>query len=409
MTLTTQPVTSSPSLPKPRLIPQSDDEVTYERLVELFSSDKLDTRFQTVLELIEVSGPKATSILIQCLSNASPQVRSCAIRVLGSMKDIKDEKATHSLIDCLSDENHIVRLNAAWALGNRKDIEAVDFLDECLEDSVEEVQESASNALANIGSEEAIDALISVLCSTELGTTRKFAAIALASTENLKAMSALVECLHKSDEELKRFATIALGNLEDEEKFNTPGWIKFLNMRQYGSTSYLSWIFGHMGVGNRRASDSWLQCLSSPYSEVRAYGAFALGLLNDPYAAESLVLKLNDEERAVKANAALSLGRLGDKRAIEPLIDLLCTEPQSENTENITCIAYALCCIESPETVISLIKYLVANVDNPLTLARIPVVLNSINNEVKTEGLVRCFKNDNLRTRYLSLTQLGIL
>lgn len=241
--------------------------VTAQKLADDLSHADNDTRFEIVTEIIEADDPNIKDVLVECLHEGNiSTVRGCAASALAYRKD-------PSTIDPLIN-----------SFNNRED---------------ETTCKYACFGLGQIGGDKAVDFLTELLSDITWKEIRYFALEALMNEGSPKAILAVINSLNKEDNELCADATRILAGMDDEEThFLNPPWIKFVTLSD-GEEKYAAWKYGD----KKRVCDSWLNCLESPYTATRQYGAFALGLTGDINALDPLHKLLEDEEPIPSAAA----------------------------------------------------------------------------------------------------------
>ena len=255
-------------------------------------------------EVIEKIG-EAVEPLIEALKNENVYIRRRAAEVLIRM----GEPAVKPLVQALEDKDSD-RMRVAIALDElgwkpRDDTEkasyliakkewdelaklrepAVGLLIEALKDKDEDVRKHAATALGEIGDERALQQLIQAL-NNEWGVQSEVAK-ALGKIGE-PAVEPLIQALEDRDENLRSGAAMALGN-----------------------------------IGDARASAPLIEALKDENRDVRREAAFALGEVGDERAVEPLIQALKYEDKWIRKAAAMSLGQVGDARAVEPLIQAL--------------------------------------------------------------------------------------
>ena len=100
--------------------------------------------------------------------------------------------------------------------------------------------------------------------------------------------------------------------------------------------------------------ESRIAALEDEDSNVRANGAFELGIIADASTVEPLITALEDEDTFVRFYVIAALGNIGDERAVEPLI----AAEQNESGDNLSAILSALGAIGGDRAVEALIEAL---------------------------------------------------
>jgi len=131
-------------------------------------------------------------LMTKLKENTSTQFREGACRILA---ELKAKEALDVLIECLNDPDDGVKFYAASALKNISDPRTVKPILRILnqENSDSEFRSELISTLGNIGDLIAIDPLIGILRNDKDKFVRHYAARALGSMKNIKAIGVLKE------------------------------------------------------------------------------------------------------------------------------------------------------------------------------------------------------------------------
>jgi len=127
----------------------------------------------------------------------------------------KTEELITELIGKFEDDDPLVRFEAAQKLGEIGD-EAIDPLVKLLKSNDDQMRKYATVALKNMGSEQVADSLIAALKDPDFGV-RKFSAKALGELKSSKAVKPLLETLEDDDWGVRLAVMKALGDIGDEK------------------------------------------------------------------------------------------------------------------------------------------------------------------------------------------------
>ena len=166
---------------------------------KLLTHQDESVRVDAVAALAEIGEP-VVNLLLEALSNDSPDVRRDAAISLGI---VKSESAVEPLIKIFqTDANNVVRKAAAEALGNVGDARALAPLREALalEDRFLIVKIGAATALGQLGEAGMVDLLYSLSSSADIPSVRVVIAKAFEELGDPSALPYLEEMLKKSQE-----------------------------------------------------------------------------------------------------------------------------------------------------------------------------------------------------------------
>ncbi len=171
-------------------------------------------------------------------------------------------------------------------LERTKSEEAVSELEKSLNDSDDNVRRKAAEALGNIGSDKAIESLEIALNDSDDDVRRK-AAEALGKIGSEKAIKSLVAVLNEPFVWIwvRRSAVEALGN-----------------------------------IGSDQAIESLEKALNDPDKWIRRNAVEALGNIGSDQAIDSLATALDNSDENTRRKAAEALGNIGSEKAIKSLV-----------------------------------------------------------------------------------------
>ena len=183
----------------------------------------MDVRKAVIEALNDIDNPKTAEPLIQAMNDEHWEIRKAAAEAVG---DLEDARAVRPLLALLKNDTHWeVRKEAVEALGDIGDSAAVDAMIGALNDPTAEVRKAAVSTLGDfenpravkpllslLGSAESVDALIQALTDPDW-EVRKQAARALGEIGDPKAMDPLSLRLKDENEEVRRAAAEAFGDL----------------------------------------------------------------------------------------------------------------------------------------------------------------------------------------------------
>ncbi len=179
---------------------------------------ELRERAREDIEHVLGIGVESVDALFSALENehTDPETRKILCWVAARLED---ERATLPLIRLLSHSDEELREEAARSLGQIGGVKAVEpLIDALLLDRVADVRCAAAYALGLIGDTRAMTPLIQILSDrSEAPAVRGFAAEALADLEEPAAVKPLVDALSDASQEVRFWATFALGEISTVE------------------------------------------------------------------------------------------------------------------------------------------------------------------------------------------------
>lgn len=187
----------------------------HDRLVAFLRGDSLESRIVAAGALGFSSRPEAIPVLLDGLRDSNAFVRSNAALSLGVIgsKDVP----SNSLVVLLRDPEAAVRASGAYALSRivrrGDDAGAVPALIECLRDTHFPVRNEAVRTLAVIGDPRATLPLCETTLRDPYFLIRVNTGVALAKLHDLRAVEPLVGALDDADENIRKTARYALGEI----------------------------------------------------------------------------------------------------------------------------------------------------------------------------------------------------
>jgi len=236
----------------------------------------------------------------------------------------RDARAVDPLVRVLRDEDRAVREAAILALTAIGEA-AVPALGACLRDFNLTVQESASSILATIGDGRVVDALVTVLASSDW-IVRMHAAKALGRIADADTVLSMMPLLQDKVKAVRVEAASALAHIG---RAAVPCLLDALQSREW-----LVKLHAIEALGKMKASDTVEPLLfvlfNDPDTAVRTDAVRALGDIGDARAVDFLLTALNDLD--VRPMAVEALGKIGERRAVPALIDIVKRTGQAEQS-----------------------------------------------------------------------------
>lgn len=231
-------------------------------------------------ELVAIGKP-AVPQLLEFVKDKSKDEKARCLAIM-ALDHVKDERAIEPLIYILQDdsESSIIRQVTINALGQIGDPWAVTPLISSLSSPDVEIQRRAAINLGILKDEQAVEALINVLENEDDGLLRQYAAGALGSTGDARAVEPLITAFEK-------------------------GAIVPDSLAEIGTERAIEYLIG--------------KCNAKPTVHL----VRALGITGDARAVEPLIQALGNEDGLIIRYAARALGEIGDERAVGPLEEAL--------------------------------------------------------------------------------------
>ncbi|MCQ1536924.1 NACHT domain-containing protein [Methanosarcina sp. KYL-1] len=332
-----------------------ESEKALDSLISALTDEAESVRKEAAEALGLIGAERAVGPLISLLSDREQSVRLEAARALGM---IECTRAVDPLLLALTDESHFVRKGAAKALGQlelEKTLEPLirafgsgdifvkretvkilarikavsasedishrilDTLITALVDEDEFVRREAAKALGNISEyEPEKEPEREFEKEPERGSEKEFKKGSEKETE--KVLQPLINALKDEDEEVRKLASEALGNLNSEIALyplidalkSEDGMVRRLAAEALGR------------IKSEKALEPLIELtLGDNVDFVRGEAARALGKIKSEKAIEPLITALTDENNGGRWGAAEALGRMKAENAVDPLINAL--------------------------------------------------------------------------------------
>jgi HEAT repeat protein len=252
-----------------------------EHFVTLLSDPDPALRIFASVGLMEIGGRIAVKLLLASLNN--PDTQWLAVRIL----DRIGKRDLDGLILALKDER--TRWYASQAL-IELDGQILPQLEEGLKSDDALTRENISIVLGEIRDRRAVQPLLEALQDEEQFLMTS--AASLIQIGDPAAVEPLIELLSNKNEQIRLYASYALGGLRD-----------------------------------RRAITPLVQALKDSSSSIRGIAAHALGQIGSREAAAPLRAALDDASDNVRVTAVYALGKLGDRESIPKLQDFIAVDP----------------------------------------------------------------------------------
>lgn len=290
-----------------------------EPLIVALNADNQFVRMCGFKAPARIETPEANSAVIDALKKMGPKERQAALM---EARERKDTLLVDFMIASLKDPDPLVRSMAARALRVNKSAQAEDALIAALNDPVASVQGNAAESLRWTKDSRATEPLLVALHSAD-ANVRKRAVLSLGEIRAPRAFDSLVAVLKDNDADVQRFAAQALGKLKDARAVEP--LIVLLNDKSIKDTpsGLRSEVIQALGqIADPREVDPLIAELRDPDSLNRLYTANALGDIGAP-AIDRLFALMKDTDLRVRAGAARALGRIQDPRAAQSIVAAL--------------------------------------------------------------------------------------
>ncbi len=191
-------------------------------------------------------------------------------------------------------------------------------LTRALDDETAYIRCWAASTLGVSYNSQAIPPLLFAL-QDEDASVRGAAAWVLHWFPDPRVVTALIAALRDADASVREYVVWALGRLGDPRAYEPVRDVlqdrtELPKVRQWAAQTL-------SGLGDHRAVEVLLKCLTEPTPEVRLGAVLGLGRLHDVRAVPPLIALLQEstEDPKIRAKAIGSLGRLGDPQAIDAI------------------------------------------------------------------------------------------
>jgi len=312
-----------------------------------------DMRVYAAEKLGQSKNPNAVPHLIQALNDEKLSVRLAAIDALGHLQD---HRATQPLLPFLRNERLRFVFATIEALGRIGDPNAVDSLNAIVTDNLPTIRLAAIDALGQIGNPKATDVLIEQIKNPS-SDVRRMTALAMARIADQKTIGVLIKSLADPSDAVSEMARYALDKIDaqwrnGEEAKTALSQFKYDLMmkdivdndailRRYGLLKGLNTIDPnwHHRAWGQAVTRHYEGYLKSPIPRERWMAARVLGNLGDDRAVDALLACLTRDDHAVSRYAILSLGKLGDPRVLPKLRDILAGDDLQLKSATATALA----------------------------------------------------------------------
>ncbi len=264
--------------------------------------------------------------------------------------------------------------------GKTRSDKAVDELIVALQCQDEDIRRNAAEALGNIGSDRAVNALILALQDQNSDVCRR-ALYALGNNGSDRAVDALIEILLQDhDWHLSYAAAFFLFHIGSDKAVDA--LIK--TFQDQPQARYVNGIVVEtLGkIGSDKATDILILALQDHEAFIRESAAVALGKIGSDKAVDALILALQDKDRNVRGGAQEALGKIGSDKAVDALVRAL----QDEDWNLQRNVAEALGNIGSDKAVDALVKAL-QNKD--VYLDNVAEALGKIGSDKAVDALIK--------------------
>ncbi len=281
------------------------------RLLEALESEDRDTVRFAIYALGSIKAEAAVEPIIRFLDDPSPEIRQNAVFALGM---IRAEAATEHLIRALKDEDPLVRGYAASAHGEIGDPRAREALTEALRREDSSVINMA-NSLMALGSDQVVEILIQKLRDPD-PNNRLYAVYALGRVSDPREIQPLIDIL--GSDEVGWLAAQALVNIGEPA---VEPLLEALFSENEDVRLYATYALGQ--IGDRRASRALLKMFKDEHPLVRQTAAEAIISFGDTSLIPAITRELSSGNPQVRRQALEVLGRLGDESLVETISSYL--------------------------------------------------------------------------------------
>jgi HEAT repeat protein len=283
-------------------------------------TDNNDIRKFIVDILGEMRNNSVVPFLMAVLNDSDINVVCAAVESLGKMGDAR---AVPVLIDVAKSGNLEKGCYAVVALGKIKDSSSVVFLASLLDGGEPIMKYAAIDALGDIGDPVVIPSLSRIIAGSDAIAQKAalksigkigicFLEEVFRDTHDERYKESISLSLQAGDKELKKYALIALGSLNQVLYVDI---LVQLLKEDEELAPFVTQDFVRMGK-----IDSRFLITLAEDADVRATIAIVLGDVQDAAAAEKLIELSTDADPAVRRCALLSLGKIGEPRTMGLLL-----------------------------------------------------------------------------------------
>ena len=301
-------------------------------LIQNLRHGESHVRYETIKALGKIGSDQAIESLVKMLKDESEFIRETAAEALG---EIGSKKSFSPLIQTLNDKHESVRQMAAKSLRKIDSDKAIQLLVQIIKDKYNGVLFESFNkecigfafgeyywatmALGNIGTDKAVEPLISILKTEELGVSL-IAGEALEKIGNNKVLQLLIQTLKDLTPNVRCNVIEILGRIGSEKAVEL--LIESLKDNSIPVRYNAARALGK--IGSKKATEALIQTLKDDLShDVRGIAAQALGEIGSDNAVDHLIRSLKNDRILVRCCAARALGNIGSNIAVEVLIQSL--------------------------------------------------------------------------------------
>lgn len=280
----------------------------------------LSIRRAAALGLSRLGTGKANTVLpelIKVLKDRDPQLRSLAARALGG---VNDKKATKALAKALMDSEASVRLAAAYSLNTRfytisfVPQEAISNLTALLEDEDSQVRRWATVALGN-AEEKAVSVVPKIIARLKdpYPKIREAAALALRSIPNDASIPHLINALEDVDPDVRKEVSRSLGWHGKKALSAIPLLIKRFKDQDRAVQEAAAYALGDIGAASLSSLLETLKDEDARTRKLALYGLRRMGEKAAPAVPRVIESLKEDKNPSVQAQTANTLGAIGPK------------------------------------------------------------------------------------------------
>lgn len=352
-------------------------------------------RLAAAESLGNMKDPRAVTLLLQLVGDASRSVRAQAIESLSAQND---PSALDVYVSALRDPDERVRQSAGEALMEAKDPRAVDVLIAVGKSKTADAQRYVIDGLSRHKTPEATEAIASLLSDDssyeshhgEATRVSEAAAIALTERNDPRGIPILLDMLHVQNPD-SYYRTLAARTLTRLTSLKDPSIL----VRAHNETNPAVKLMAAAmlaRIGRPEGSDALslakaAMVAPSGHTQITQeqegstdlnqseIALYALSVLESPEAGDLLISALNNSNAAIRATAVEALGDRREKRAVAPLISML--KNSGDERDSVWDIAEALGKIGDRRAVDALIPLLSMQM-SPDLAEKIPAALTAI-------------------------------
>ena len=273
--------------------------------------------------------PEAEQIIREGLSDTDPQIRTNAIEVVASTKQIKLMPKVERM---LRDDFVPVRFAAALAVGDSKYYPAENSVIQLLKDKDENIKIAADYALSKLGAGSGFELVRKMITSSDQ-TVKANAVLLLGKSGDKNSLKVLYWALRNKDSDDKvRFNAVEAIAMLGDERIYPKAWANLINI--HGENKYAG-IRAMGALGTEEAKNALITMLDDDVLEIRLMAAEQLGMLGET-TGEAEVLKVfmknltagldKEELERVNTLTALAIGQIGTASVTKFLPQLLKNE-----------------------------------------------------------------------------------